>query len=135
MTELKVERTRRYKVVRPDVTVSFEDGAYGFGDEFDHVFTPEDEWTHVDSGLLGIVPESYEVIGSSELEVNLIEAPAARSVDPVSDADLPTQRVAKPGETFEAAIPLAREAQLIHHVRRVPSPAKPAPAAKPSKKE
>lgn len=130
---LRVERgKRRYKVLLP-LTVHVEEGAFVQGDEFEHEFSVEDEWENVDSGLLGLVPETYEVIGDSIIEVNLIEAPAARSVDPVTLKELPTRRVVQPGDVFRAAIPLAREEQLRNHIRRVVQP--PANPAKPSNKE
>jgi hypothetical protein len=121
---LKVEAgTRRYKVLLP-VTVHLEDGTYVQGDVFDHVFTAEDEWANVDSGLLGLEPDWYEVIGDSTIEVNLIECPASRQRD-----------VVQPGETFQAAVPLAREEQLRFHIRRVaaPPPVKPEKSTRPPK--
>jgi hypothetical protein len=132
MAELRVERKRRYKVLLP-VAVSLEDGSYGYGDEFEHEFSAEDEWGHVDSGLLGLVPEWYIVSGDSTIEVNLVEVPARPSTDPVTGEFLPTYRPMNPGDTFLAAIPLAREQQLIFHVRRVPPPDEPEPPTKPSK--
>lgn len=113
---LKIERgPRRYKVQLP-VTVSVEEGSFAQGDEFEHVFDPEDEWENLDSGLLGLVPETYEVTSDIELHPGLIEAPATN--------DRP--RVYK-GDKFEAAIPLLREEQLRNHIRRVnpPAPGKP----------
>jgi hypothetical protein len=115
---LRIEHAkRRYRVLRP-VTVHVEEGAFGFGEEFDHQFTPDDEWENVDSGLLGLIPESYVVIGDAAIEVNMVEAPASLQ-----------RRTVQPGDTFLAAIPLAREEQLRFHIRRVP----PAEPANPSK--
>lgn len=119
---LEVEaQKRRYRVLLP-LVVHVEEGAYAQFEEFDHEFTPEDEWENVDSGLLGLLPDWYEVIGSSSIEVNLVEAPASRET-----------RVAEPGDQFQAAIPLAREEQLRYHIRRIPPPTPDKPAKSPTK--
>ncbi len=124
---LKVEPLkRRYTVLLP-LLVNVEEGTFAQGETFEHTFTPEDEWENVDSGLLGLVPDTYEVIGESSLEVNLVEAPASL-----------TRRVVQPGDVFDAAIPLAREEQLRYHIRRVVKPPEPSeplePLAKPPAK-
>lgn len=76
------------------------------GDEFEWELSAEDEAENLESGLLEIVPREYRVVGTSV----------------VFDA--------KPGETFEAAIPKGQEDQLLgYHIERVESKSKPKPKA------
>jgi len=102
---------RRYRVLLP-LTVHTEDGSYTQGEEFAKDFSPEDEATNVESGLLEIVPRRYKVIGESNVHG------------------------ANPGEEFEAALLLGQEAALIEggHIEPVdelePEPAKKKPARK-----
>jgi hypothetical protein len=106
----------RYRVRRsPDgwpeslpFTLQLPDGNYGVGEEFDYEFTEEDERSNLDSGLLEIVPRTYKVMGGSDVYET------------------------KPGETFDAAIPVGIEALLYAggHIERVDEPTTPTKKAK-----
>lgn len=119
VTEIAPEPARRghpnrYRVLLP-LLVSVEDGSYGQYEEFEHWFTPEDEWENLNSGLLALLPNKYEAIGDSDLIPSLMELNPA----PVAATDPQRERV-HPGDTFEAAVPLVREEQLVHHIRLIP---------------
>ncbi len=88
-----------YKVLLPILV----NGEHVQGDVFEYEFdTADDEWENLKSGLLELQPNTYRVIGESQ----------------VYGAD--------PGETFEAAIPWAHEDMLIAggHIERVEVEAK-----------
>jgi len=104
----------RYRVLLP-LVVSLEEGSYAQGEEFTHQFTPEDEWENLNSGLLLLLPNRYEAIGSCDLMPSLMEL----NPPEVSATDPQRERV-EPGGFFEAAVPLAREEQLIYHIRYIP---------------
>lgn len=77
------------------------DRDYGVGDEFDRDFpTPEDEATNLSTGLLEIVPATYEVTGDSR----------------VFDTDK--------GGTFTKALTMGEERHLVEggFVKRLPDP-------------
>lgn len=101
---------RRYEVLLP-LLVHTEDGSYAQHEIFEKDFSAEDEAENVSSGLLGIVPIQYKVIGESEVYEH------------------------KPGETFELALPLGNEQQLadqlenMGYTEKLPEPKK-APARK-----
>lgn len=86
----------RYRVLLP-LAVHVPGGSFEQFEQFDHEFSEEDEATNLASGLLEIVPRTYRVVGSSEVDGHA------------------------PGETFEAGIPLARESLLFAggHIERV----------------
>jgi hypothetical protein len=86
----------RYKVLLP-LTVHTADASYAQGEEFDQEFSVEDEAANLASGLLELLPNTYRVIGGSEVHGT------------------------KPGGTFTMAIPLGQEALLIEggHIERV----------------
>lgn len=42
-------------------------GEHGPGDVFEHEFSPEDERTNVESGLIQVEPVTYEVIGENRV--------------------------------------------------------------------
>lgn len=86
----------RYRVLLP-LLVHTEDGSYAQFEEFEKEFTAEEEDANLASGLLELVPNEYRVIGDSEVDGH------------------------KTGETYTAAIPLAREALLVEggHIERV----------------
>jgi hypothetical protein len=98
---------RRYKNLLP-LLVHTEEGSYKQGEVFEKEFSAEDEAENLASGLLELQPSTYRVIGGSE-------------VDGVA-----------PGEEFEAAISIGREALLIEggHIERVEEKPKPAPKSK-----
>lgn len=105
----------RYRVL-PDVVVSLPDApAYSQGDEFTYHFDPDEEWEHLTSGLLLLLPNRYEVIGDSKV------IPALMELTPLEVLEVrnPQDEMVEPGGTFEAAIPVNREQQLIHHIRRI----------------
>jgi hypothetical protein len=86
----------RYRVLLP-LLVHTADNAYAQGDEFEQEFTAEDEATNLASGLLELLPNTYRVVGGSEVHG------------------------AKPGETFTMPLPLGQEALLVQggHIERV----------------
>lgn len=101
----------RYKVLLP-LLVHTEDGSYGQGETFAKDFTAEEEAANLASGLLELVPNEYRVVGDSEVDGH------------------------KAGDTYAAAIPLAREALLVAggHIERVEKkPAKSTKAPKEAK--
>jgi len=95
------------------LTVHTGDGSYTQGEEFEKDFTEDEEAENVASGLLEIVPQTYEVIGTSR----------------VFDTE--------PGETFTESLPLGREALLVAggHIKRVEAKPPPATPRKRTKKE
>jgi len=95
----------RYRNLLP-LLIHTEDGSYAQGEEFEKDFSPEDELENLNSGLLELLPRKYRVIGGSDVDGH------------------------EPGSEFEAAIPLAREAQLVNHIERVETP-----VAKPKRKK
>jgi hypothetical protein len=99
----------RYRVLLP-LTVHTADAAYSQGDEFDHDFTEDEENANVASGLLEILPQTYEVIGPSRVHDTA------------------------PGGRFDRALRVGEEALLVAggHIRRVEPEA---PAAKPTKQK
>ena len=89
----------------------FSDGDYGIGDVFEHEFaTPQDEWDNLESGLLELQPNTYKVVGESDV----YETP--------------------PGETFEKALAMGQEAHLVDagFIKRIEE--KPEPEPSPKKK-
>jgi hypothetical protein len=93
---------RKYRNLLP-LLIHTEDGSYKQGEVFEKDFTPADELENVDSGLIGIVPSMYKVVGESR----------------VYDTGQ--------GELFEAALLMENEAALIQggHIERVePEPEK-----------
>lgn len=90
----------RYRVL-PPLKVDLDDGrSFVQGDEFDLECSEEDEAWYLDHELLAIVPQRYRVIGES-------------IVDDTA-----------PGDEFEAAMTIGRQAQLVgSHLERVEPPA------------
>lgn len=86
----------RYRVLLP-LLVHTSDAAYAQFEEFDHEFTVEEETANLASGLLELLPNTYRVIGGSEVHGT------------------------KPGGTFTMAIPMGQEALLFQggHIERV----------------
>lgn len=78
--------SRKYRVLLP-LLVNGEHGQY---DEFEHEFTPEDEYANVTSGLLEVVPREYRVVAED-----------------TTVYDTPT------GQTFKAGLLIEQEAALI----------------------
>lgn len=103
----------RYRVQLP-YALHFASGSYEQGDEFVHEFTADEEWTYLESGLLELLPNRYEVIGACDIMPSLLPA-----VVKDLPATAPQRERVHPGETFEASVPLAREIQLIHHIRLI----------------
>jgi hypothetical protein len=79
---------KRYRVLLP-LVVHTEDGSYGQGEVFEKEFTEAEEQANLASGLLEIVPESYEVVGPRNVLGHA------------------------PGEKFEAAISIGQERLLV----------------------
>lgn len=86
----------RYKVLLP-LVVHTADNSYEQGEEFDHEFSQADEYENVKSGLLGVVPRRYRVVGTSDVFET------------------------KPGDEFERAFLIEEERLLVvsGHIARV----------------
>lgn len=91
--------SRRYKNLLP-LLVHTEDASYKQGEEFDKDFTPEQEQENVESGLLEVVPRTYKVVGTSEVDGHA------------------------PGDTFESSMLMVREALLVEGGHIAPVEAK-----------
>jgi hypothetical protein len=113
--------TNRYRVLQPPegwpgrlpFKIVTAEGTYGVGDEFEHEFTPDDEVTNLNSGLLELLPSEYKVVGGSDVFEHA------------------------PGSTFSAALPLGVEALLVAggHIERVEPPPPEPPKSKSKVKE
>jgi hypothetical protein len=79
---------KRYRVLLP-LLVHTEDGAYGQGEVFEKEFSEEEERANLASGLLELVPESYEVVGPRNVLGHA------------------------PGEKFEASLSIGQERMLV----------------------
>jgi len=107
-----VKAANRYRVLLPLQVDTREGGSFRQGDVFETDFTPDEEATNVETGLLEIVPARFKVIGE--------------------------QRVAEtdPGEEFETVMTLGQQQMLIDggHIERVETPP-PAPKSRSRKKK
>lgn len=103
---------RTYKNLLP-VLLHDENGSYKQGETFQKELTADEELENVNSGLLGIVPQTYRVVGVSR----------------VHDTE--------PGEEFEAALLLGNEEALIEggNIQRVEAEEKPPKKPAPGKKK
>lgn len=91
--------TNRYRVLLP-LRVHTTDASYTQGEEFEHEFSEEDETVNLASGLLELLPNTYRVVGGSEVHGT------------------------QPGETFTMPLPIGQEALLVQggHIERVDAP-------------
>lgn len=89
----------RYRVLLP-LQVNLPDGrSFTQDDEFDFECSVDDEEWYLEKGLLAVVPQRYRVIGEARVDGAL------------------------PGEEFEAAMTLGRQATLLgSHIERVVPP-------------
>lgn len=102
---------RRYRVLLP-LTVHTEDASYEQGDEFENLFTIDEEEINLRNGLLELLPQRYKVTGESTLEFN-------------------GQQYTK-GDEFEAALPMGQEELLVEggHIDLIEEPPKKKASAK-----
>lgn len=70
------------------------------GDEFEHEFSADEEAFYLDNGFLELLPIRYKNVGGSRLI-------------------LAGDKVAEPGDEFEAAFPQRQELLLGSHLERV----------------
>lgn len=93
---------KRYRVLLP-LVVHTEDGSYGQGEEFEKEFSSEEERANLESGLLEVVPQPFEITGPHAVSGHA------------------------PGSTVEMSLSSAQEFTLTEagHIRRVE--VKPAP--------